>query len=255
MPLPSTESVLGYSVSARGKARCIEDITAHIRLANPGTRWLACLNPHSYVVSTDDDLFSAALHSADWLIPDGIGIVIASKIVSAGVAERITGSDVFTGVMQDLNLTGGSVFFLGSTEPVLNAIFTRVRADFCKVKIVGVRSPPFKPAFSDSETSSIINEINAAQPDVLWVGMTSPKQDIWIYSNLDKLQVKFAAGVGAVFDFYSGKIERAHPLFQRIGLEWLYRFIKQPRHLWRRLFVSAPVFILHVMKAWFTGNK
>ena len=94
----------------------------------------------------------------------------------------------------------------------------------------------------------MILAINAAAPDVLWVGMTAPKQEKWIRANQDRLNVRFAGAIGAVFDFYTGKIKRSHPVFQRFGLEWLPRLLQEPRRLWRRMFLSAPVFVWHVLK-------
>ena len=92
--------------------------------------------------------------------------------------------------------------------------------------------------------------IDVAAPDVLWVGMTAPKQEKWIFENRACLNVKFAAAIGAVFDFYTGQVKRSHPVFQRFGLEWLPRLIQQPRRLWRRMFVSAPIFVWHVLRQW-----
>jgi N-acetylglucosaminyldiphosphoundecaprenol N-acetyl-beta-D-mannosaminyltransferase len=94
----------------------------------------------------------------------------------------------------------------------------------------------------------MVNAINQTQPDVLWVGMTAPKQEKWIFQNLHRLDVKFAGAVGAVFDFYVGNVKRSHPVFQRLGLEWLPRLVQQPGRLWKRMFVSAPIFVWHVVK-------
>jgi N-acetylglucosaminyldiphosphoundecaprenol N-acetyl-beta-D-mannosaminyltransferase len=94
----------------------------------------------------------------------------------------------------------------------------------------------------------MIAAINASKADVLWVGMTAPKQEKWIFENRARLNVKFAGAIGAVFDFYTGRVKRSHPVFQRLGLEWLPRLVQQPRRLWRRMFVSAPIFVWHVLK-------
>lgn len=242
------ENVLGYPVFANGQEACIDDIAAWIRSEQPKARWLACINPHSYAIALQDSLFSDALCSADWLIPDGIGIVLASRINNGNINERVTGSDVFSGVMQHLDEIGGSVFFLGSSNEILEILSVRIQNNFPAVRIAGMLSPPFKSVFSESEIDKMVSEINAVEPDVLWVGMTSPKQDIFIYSNLNRLRVRFAAGVGAVFDFYTGRVKRSHPIFQKLGLEWLPRLLQQPRRLWRRMFVSAPIFVWHLFK-------
>lgn len=246
-----TEDVLDYRVCANGRQACIDDIAGWIRSGQTQARWLACINPHSYAVATQDSLFSEALRSADWLIPDGIGIVLASRVTGGQITERITGSDIFSGVMLHLDQIGGSVFFLGSSNEILEALSTRIRRDFPSVRIAGSHSPPFKSVFSESEIDKMVSEINAVEPDVLWVAMTSPKQDVCIYSCINRLHVRFAAGVGAVFDFYTGRVKRSHPIFQRLGLEWLPRLIQEPKRLWKRMFISAPIFLWHVVLAKF----
>ena len=103
-----------------------------------------------------------------------------------------------------------------------------------------------KPAFSAEDNDRMVSAVNEASPDVLWVGMTAPKQELWIARNRHRLHVKIAAAVGAVFDFYAGQVKRPHPFFQRHGLEWLPRLVGEPRRLWRRTVVSAPIFLWHV---------
>jgi len=243
-----TENVLGYPICVNGRQACVDDIAEWIGSGTRKTRWLACFNPHSYVLATEDAAFSTALLAADWLIPDGMGIVLSSRATGGQITERVTGSDVFAGVMQHLDRIGGSAYFLGASDETLKSLCERIRRDFPSLRIAGSHSPPFKPVFSQAEIDKMVSLINATEPDVLWIGMTSPKQDIWIHSNLNRLQVRFAAGVGAVFDFYTGRVKRSHPIFQRLGLEWLPRLLQQPRRLWRRMLVSAPIFVWHVFK-------
>lgn len=130
----------------------------------------------------------------------------------------------------------------------------RMASDYPNIKVAGTYSPPFKPIYSSTELDEMIKTINAAAPDVLWVGMTAPKQEKWIYQNREKLNVKFIGAVGGAFDFFSGKIKRnEYPWFLDHGLEWLPRLLQEPRRLWRRMFVSAPVFLLHVLRQRFGG--
>ncbi|MCC7222013.1 MAG: WecB/TagA/CpsF family glycosyltransferase [Candidatus Contendobacter sp.] len=248
---PPTENIAGYTVGTQSVSACIADVVAWIQQAPPATpcRWLACLNPHSYAVALDDPQFSQALHAADWLIPDGAGIVLASKLLGGQIRQRVTGSDIFREVHVGLSQAGGyRVFFLGSTETTLATIRQRMARDYPNLQIAGTYSPPFKTEFSTDDHQAMIAAINAAAPDVLWVGMTAPKQEKWLHQHQAQLNVKFAAAVGAVFDFYSGRVKRSHPVFQRLGLEWLPRLLQQPRRLWRRMGVSAPIFIWHVLR-------
>ncbi|OGB33311.1 MAG: N-acetylglucosaminyldiphospho-UDP N-acetyl-beta-D-mannosaminyltransferase [Burkholderiales bacterium RIFCSPLOWO2_12_FULL_61_40] len=250
-----TEEIVGYQVNTLGIQDCVLNVIACIKRprstgATGFCRWLACLNPHSYAVSLDDAVFSQALHGADWLVPDGAGIVLASRILDGEIRERVTGSDVFYGVLNELNrLSEYSVFFLGATEETLAEIRVRMSRDYPNVQVAGTYSPPFKPVYTDEELDKMVAVINASTADVLWVGMTAPKQEKWLHAVSPRLNVKFGAAIGAVFDFYTGKVKRSHPLFQKIGLEWLPRLVQQPRRLWKRMFVSAPVFVWHVLRA------
>jgi N-acetylglucosaminyldiphosphoundecaprenol N-acetyl-beta-D-mannosaminyltransferase len=207
------------------------------------------MNPHAYAIALRDPDYSNALRSADWLIPDGTGIVMASRWMQGCIRERVTGSDIFWGVNEKLSRLGGySVFFLGSTEETLAIIRAKMEKDFPRVRVAGTYSPPFKERYTAEENEAMLSVINAAAPDILWVGMTAPKQEKWIFANQTTLvDVKFAAAVGAVFDFYTGRIRRSHPAFQKAGLEWLPRLLQEPRRLWRRMFVSAPIFTWHIL--------
>jgi N-acetylglucosaminyldiphosphoundecaprenol N-acetyl-beta-D-mannosaminyltransferase len=254
-----TDNLLGYRVVSVNTAACVDAVLDTLRNGNAQQspcRVLACINPHSYVISRADPLFAEALAAADWLVPDGAGIILASRMLKGRIRARITGSDIFHGVNAALNrLGGGRVFFLGATEEVLTAIKIRMASDYPNVEVSGVYSPPFKDVFSDSDTRRMLTAVNTAQADVLWLGMTAPKQEKWLYSNAGRLNVKFAAAVGAVFDFYTGRVQRPSATWQALGLEWLPRFLKEPRRLWRRNFVSAPKFLLLLLTEMIRGRN
>jgi len=241
--------ILDYMIVAGSIRECVNDIVSSIHKTNE-PRWFACLNPHSYVIAKNDSVFSEALATADWLVPDGAGVVMASRFLGCPVHERVTGSDAFYELHDHLNRHGGGgIFFLGATEEVLADIRRRMSADYPNLRVAGTLSPPYKPEFTRADVDEMIAAINAAKPDVLWVGMTAPKQEKWIFQNRQRLQVKFIGAIGAVFDFYSGRVKRSHPIFQALGLEWLPRLLQEPRRLWRRMGISAPIFIWHVLKA------
>lgn len=250
------ENILGYPVAVANAALLVADIDVHLQRDEPAC-WLACLNPHSYACALDDPLFADALHEADWLIPDGVGVVMASRWLGGGITQRITGNDIFEGLNEKMQARGGcSVFFLGSTEECLSDIRERFSKDYPAVHLAGTWSPPFKSEWSNEDIDEMCQVINLAKPDVLWVGMTAPKQEKWIYANLPHLNIKFAAAIGAVFDFYTGRVKRSSPIFRKLGLEWLPRLINQPRRLWRRMFISAPIFVWDVIRTkWLIENK
>ena len=248
--------MLGYDVQAGTTDSIAAEI---IELSFGSSRrpvWLACLNPHSYAIAKGDSSFRAALHSANWLVPDGIGIVLAASLFGRPLASRVTGFDIFERIMTALDERGGSVFFLGSSPDTLRLISLRLREDYPNVVLCGLHSPPFKLAIDPDENRKIHEAISKAKPDVLWVGLGAPKQEKWLATNCNSLDFRFAGAIGAVFDFYAGKIHRSPPLFQRLGLEWLPRLCQEPRRLWRRTAISAPIFLIDVvasrLKALFT---
>jgi N-acetylglucosaminyldiphosphoundecaprenol N-acetyl-beta-D-mannosaminyltransferase len=243
------EDILGYQVTTAGKDECLDLIMSWLK-AGLRRKYFVCANPHSLEIALDDDVFDQALKGADLAVPDGVGIVIASRILRGSIRDRVTGSDIFRGLNSRMQKEGGfSVFFLGASEDTLKDIREKMAVDYPSIKVSGTFSPPFKPEFSDNENAVMVAAVNAAAPDVLWVGMTAPKQEKWILRNLDRLNVGFIAPVGAVFDFYTGRIKRSHPFFQALGLEWLPRLLREPGRLWRRNFVSNPHFLARVLRA------
>jgi len=165
------------------------------------------------------------------------------------LAGRVAGPDVFETVLRMQNEAGGSVFFLGSSEETLAKISDRIGLEFPNVTLAGTFSPPFKSVFSDAENQEMLRAINAASPDILWVAMTAPKQEKWIAMHRDQLHVGTIGAIGAAYDFFAGNLQRSHPILRDFYLEWLPRLIRQPRRLWRRTAISAPVFMFEVMRA------
>ena len=237
---------IGYEVEGTTLDSLLAKIDGSLANGARDCRWIACLNVYSYAVAQKDPSFERALHDADWLVPDGVGIVWASRLFQREVVTQITGFEIFEGVMQILNRTGGSVFFLGSTEMTLDLIAEKLAVDYPNINLAGTYSPPFKLDFSPKDTDDMISKINSSQADVLWVGMTAPKQEKWISQNKDRLPVSMAGAIGAVFDFYSGQVNRSHPVFQKLGLEWVHRFASQPGRHWRRT-ITIPAFMCQML--------
>ncbi len=240
--------LFGYDISNKGLN---EDANRALELSCSATRghYMACANPHSMVVASQDSVFRAALQSADILVPDGFGIVVAARFLSLPLKERVAGYEFFI----ELSRLGGErggirYFFLGSDDRVLGKITARLRRDFPSIVVCGTYSPPFKEDFSEEDSQAMIDAVNASQPDVLWVGMTAPKQERWIYQNRGRIDVPFIGAIGAVFDFYAGTKERPSLFWQRLGLEWLPRFLGDPMRLWRRNFRSTPIFLAWIMR-------
>lgn len=208
------------------------------------------VNAHSYNTARKDSLFAEALMNGDVLIPDGVSIVKACKWIKAKSQpkERIAGWDLFSFEMEKLEKKGGTVMFMGSSQKVLDLIVKRAAEVYPYLKVV-TYSPPYKPEFSDEDNKAIIDAINAANPDLLWIGMTAPKQEKWTYSHWKELDIHCHVGtIGAVFDFFAGTVERAPMWWQRHGLEWLYRLLKEPKRMWRRYIIGNMLFLWNMLK-------
>ena len=212
------------------------------------------INAHSFNTAQKDELFAEALAKGDYLIPDGASIIKACKWLNAKSqpTERIAGWDLFAFEMQKLNDNSkrgkGKVMFMGSSEKVLALIRERAAKDFPNLEVV-TYSPPYKSEFSDEDNAAIIKAINEANPDLLWIGMTAPKQEKWTYQHWNELNIHCHAGtIGAVFDFYAGTAQRAPKWWQEHSLEWLYRLIKEPKRMWRRYVIGNPLFLWNITK-------
>lgn len=208
------------------------------------------INAHSYNTALKDPLFAKALMKGDALIPDGASIVKVCKWLKmqSQPRERIAGWDLFVLEMKRLNEKGGRCMFMGSSEKVLALIKKRAAIDYPNLEVV-TYSPPYKPEFSQEDNAAIVAAINEANPDLLWIGMTAPKQEKWIYNNWQKLNIHCHVGtVGAVFDFYAGTTERAPLWWQQHSLEWLYRLLKEPKRMWRRYLIGNVLFLWNICK-------
>lgn len=214
------------------------------------------INAHSYNVAQEDEVFAEALQKGDVLVPDGASIVHARRWLKtpSQPTERVAGWDVFVYEMEALEKkaeaadTHPTVFFMGSSPDVLQRIKERAVLDFPNMKIV-TYSPPYKPEFTPEENAAIIRAINDAKPDLLWIGMTAPKQEKWAYSHWQELNIRCHVGtIGAVLDFYAGTAKRAPLWWQKHSLEWLYRLIKEPRRMWRRYIIGNAKFIRYIIK-------
>lgn len=213
------------------------------------------INAHSYNTALKDKIFAEALIKGNTLIPDGISIVKACKWLKAKSQpqERIAGWDLFEFEMKRLDQKGGKCFFMGSSEKVLSLIKEKAKNIYPNIT-VETYSPPYKPEFSEEDNKKIIDAINQANPDLLWIGMTAPKQEKWTYSHWKELNIHCHVGtIGAVFDFFAGTIERAPIWWQEHGLEWLYRLIKEPKRMWKRYIIGNTLFMWNITKEKFSS--
>jgi len=203
------------------------------------------LNPHSYCLAKKDDNFKNALLNSNILLPDGSGIILASRVLNKNKIKKIAGADIHNYLLDYANKKEKKLFYLGSSKNVLNLIVSKIHKQYPKIK-VETYSPPFKNKFSKEESKKMIKAINSFGTDILFVGMTAPKQEKWVEQYKNLINAEIISSIGAVFDFYSGTIKRSNPFWIKLGLEWLPRFLKEPRRLWKRNFISTPLFIFYI---------
>jgi N-acetylglucosaminyldiphosphoundecaprenol N-acetyl-beta-D-mannosaminyltransferase len=243
-----TENILGFPISTETLDTLVDRSLRGLALAEPG-RYFVCANPHSLEVARREPAFERAVLEADYVVPDGAGIVLASRLLGGCIRQRITGMDLFRAINTRLDADGGyRCFFLGSTPRNLECIRNRMARAYPRIEVAGCHSPPFRPSFTERESREMVGAINAARPDVLWVGLTAPKQETWVSAHRGELNARFIGPVGAVFDYFTGNVPRASPWFLDHGLEWLPRLMRQPGKLWRRNLVSNPVFLARVAR-------
>jgi N-acetylglucosaminyldiphosphoundecaprenol N-acetyl-beta-D-mannosaminyltransferase len=205
------------------------------------------INAHSYNIAQKDVLFREALLRSNILIADGIAVVWAIMWLKGGKVKKIAGADLFLYEMERLQESGGKCFFLGSNESTLTRIKERAKKEFPSV-VIQTYSPLFKQEFTASENATMLEAVNAFKPDVLFVGMTAPKQEKWAYQYFNQIEAGHICCIGAVFDFYAGTVKRAPKWMIKMGLEWFYRLIREPRRMWRRYLIGNVKFIWAVAK-------
>jgi N-acetylglucosaminyldiphosphoundecaprenol N-acetyl-beta-D-mannosaminyltransferase len=212
------------------------------------------LNAYSYVRAEEDPMFREALLASDILVADGFPVVLAARLLGGYKIKKIAGADVFIYVLKLLNSTSGSCFFLGSSRSTLEKIKTRMAREYPRITVF-TYSPPFRERYTEEENREMIAAVNKANPTAVFVGMTAPKQEKWVFENKGSLNTSLVCSIGAVFDFYAETVTRPSPIWIKLNLEWFVRFIKEPKRLGKRYFVYSPLFLGYLLKFSFKRNK
>ena len=212
------------------------------------------VNTYSIVVAQKNPEFLNHFKTADFVLPDGIGIVMAVRSLSKECKERVSGPEFTNALLEQADKNGLSIYLLGSTDENLNKIISNIKIKYPSVRIAGSYSPPFV-TINDMDHRDIVNRINSAHPAILLVGMTAPKQELFLSRNYQALDVPFMMGIGAAFDYLAGIKQQCPNFVGKLGLEWLYRLISSPKHVWKRE-ISIPIFIYYFLtKQFFAPQK
>jgi N-acetylglucosaminyldiphosphoundecaprenol N-acetyl-beta-D-mannosaminyltransferase len=237
-------NVLGVGISPLTRAQALETIEDWIAR---GERQYVCVSGiHGVMESQRDERLRAIHNAAGMVTPDGMPLVWLSRMRGFKFVERVYGPDLLLACCQRSVSTGYRHFFYGGATGVPERLIERLQSRFPGLQIVGCYSPPFR-ALSADEDAEVIRRINAARPDLVWVGLSTPKQERWMSEHRDRLTAPVLVGVGAAFDFHAGLKRQAPRWMQHSGLEWLFRLLSEPRRLWRRYLRNNPLFVWHVV--------
>ena len=237
-----TVKILGSRVHLLSTPRTVDYIESWIRCSEGECRQIVATGFHGLLEASRNEKVHAALNEAELWVPDGIAPVWIARLRGHREAVRSPGPEIFAEFLSRANLNGYSSYFYGDTDQTLAALTEAVGAKYPGHRVVGSFSPPFRP-LTQEEDQAIIDRINDARPDVLWVALGLPKQDMWIHDRLSRLKVPVAVGVGAAFAFVAGTVPRCPEWIGRVGFEWVFRFLAEPKKLWRRDFLDGPRFI------------
>ncbi len=243
-PIPPRFHVLGVRVDAMQ----IPDVIARVeRWIDSGERgrFIAFTGMHGIMEARQDPRFREVLAAADLVVADGMPLVWLGRLRGFPMKRRVYGPDfllAFCCVSAD---AGYRHFFYGGAPGVPEELARRLRRRFPALRVAGTLSPPFR-ALTPAERDRIRREINEARPDVVWVGLGTPKQEAWMFENRDGLDVPVLLGVGAAFDFHTGRVRQAPVWVREHGLEWSWRLLSEPRRLWRRYLVQGSRFVFSV---------
>src|SRR3989338_8715527 len=207
-----------------------------------------CAAPVSTLVQCqENEAYRQIINAAGMVTPDGMPLVWIGKWRKNKIIERTYGPDLMLALCDLGQSEGYRHYFYGGDSLTNVRLLEKLRSRFPGIRIAGSVSPPFK-AVGEMEGDSVIAQINAANPDILWVGLGSPKQDYWMSIHRERLDVPVMVGVGAAFDFIAGTKLQAPPWVRRIGLEWLFRFCCEPQRMWKRYLIGNTKFIYYLIR-------
>jgi len=209
--------------------------------------YIVIANANDAVISRSNSKVKEAVNESSLSVPDGFSLILLARLRGYPLTHRVYGSDLMNDFLEVSQVKGYSHFFYGSTEDTLNKLNLKLKNKFSNLKIAGFYSPPFG-SMTEEEKEEIIEKINRTSPDVLWVGLGCPKQQLWMHEHKHKLKVPVMVGVGAAFDFLAETKPQAPSWMRDNGLEWLFRLVTEPRRLWKRYLVGNTLFLAFFLR-------
>jgi N-acetylglucosaminyldiphosphoundecaprenol N-acetyl-beta-D-mannosaminyltransferase len=237
--------VLGVGVSAITMDDAVRTITGWIV---DGRQHYVCVTGVHGVMESQRDPELLSIHNNSGLTtPDGMPLVWASRWAGAGHVERVYGPDLMLELCALAAEKGWRSFFYGGREGVPELLASKLQARFPGLEVAGTYSPPFR-SLTPEEDAAAVERINGTRPDLVWVGLSTPKQERWMAAHVGRITAPVLLGVGAAFDIHAGVLPQAPRWAQRSGLEWLYRLFREPRRLWRRYLSNNPRFVVAIAR-------
>ncbi|HET7578179.1 MAG TPA: WecB/TagA/CpsF family glycosyltransferase [Bacillales bacterium] len=218
------------------------------RLQRAQNTFLVTVNTEIIMYARKHEGYFGILKEADLITPDGVGIIMASRIFGSPIEERLTGYDLMMSLFHLASDKGYKIYLLGAEPPIIEEAVDRAKKDFPTLRLAG-----YHHGYFDFEDDTILEDIQSAEPDIVLVGLGVPRQEQWINSNRKKFKKGLFIGVGGSFDGLAGKVKRAPLIWQKLNIEWLYRLIQRPSR-WKRMTV-LPVFLIRVMLARLVGKR
>ncbi len=217
-------------------------------------RWIDCREQHYVcvtgvhgVMESQRDSELLQIHNGSGMTtPDGMPLVWSARAAGAGDVSRVYGPELMLRMAAESARAGDRWYFYGGKEGVAPLLASRLSKSFPGLQVVGHFTPPFSE-MSASEDEQLVGEINALRPDVVWVGLSTPKQERWMAGHIGRLAAPVMVGVGAAFDIHTGLLRQAPRWLQNLGLEWLFRLLMEPRRLWRRYLRNNPAFVVRIL--------
>ena len=238
--MPNRVNVLGVGISVLNLNSALAEISAAVRERHKG--YICVTGVHGVMEAQDDENFKNNLNGAFLCTPDGMPMVWAGKLAGHKEMRRVYGPDLMLDVCAWSEMSGAKHFFYGGADGVAELLAQKLKAKFPKLQVAGTFTPPFR-ALNEAEVKDLQAQVAAARPDIFWVGLSTPKQEKFMAEFLPKLDATLMVGVGAAFDFHSGRVKQAPRWMQRSGLEWFYRLCSEPRRLAKRYFRNNPLFV------------
>jgi len=243
--------VLGLPVSAINMTQALDTIDRWIRERTP--HYICITGVHGVMESQSDETLRQIHAGAGLVTPDGMPLVWLAHLGGHGHVERVYGPDLMLACLTRSLQTRTKHYFFGGAPGVAEQLIARLSARLPGLAVAGMHCPPFRP-LTAQEDQQVVDEINGSGADVVWVGLSTPKQERWMADHVGRLHAPVLIGVGAAFDFHAGLKPQAPRWMQRSGLEWLFRLATEPRRLWRRYLLNNPAFVWQASRAWMRGT-